>query len=100
MPRQKVALTSKVTKEEAREIYRRAWAARCLAVDPQLRRVAEDVMDDAQPYCVGDDSSPIRGPGPEWEAFIDTLPGYRESWARFSEEAAEMLTTLRAARKR
>lgn len=27
------------------------------------------------------------GPGPEWDAFIDTLPGYRQAWQELALEA-------------
>lgn len=68
-----------ISKQEAQAAYRQAWMQRCLATKPDVQRAAERSMDAVQEACV--DSG---RPGPEWEAFIDTLPGYRESWQRFA----------------
>jgi hypothetical protein len=38
-------------------------------------------MDGVQPHCVSNS-----GPGPEWDTFIDTLPGFREHWERWGRE--------------
>jgi len=62
-------------KQDAQFAYRAAWAAFVLTVDQRKRMPLMRLMDDVQPDCV--DS---RGPGPEWEAFAASLPGFVEYW--------------------
>lgn len=69
----------KLTKSEARKAYRQAWFMRCLAQTQDQQVAAERVMDAMQPHCVES-----RGPGPEWDRFIKTLPGFIEFWNRWS----------------
>lgn len=40
----------------------------------EVRRPYEREMDALQ-------SQIAYGPGPEWDAFIDTIPGYRQAWS-------------------
>lgn len=70
-------------KSLAQQTYRRAWTEYATCTDPARRKLLEVAMDGVQPDCV--DS---RGPGPEWEAFIATLPGYREHWDRLMRAVA------------
>ena len=62
-----------MTKKEAEEAYRQAWMGWCLARAPAQKREFEKRMDQFQPYIA-------RGPGPEWDAFTQTLPGFLEHW--------------------
>lgn len=78
-----------MTKEESQAAYRAAWHAYLLAKTPEGRRVFEKAMDQHQEGCVDSKRA-----GPEWEAFIATLPGYKESWARFGKECALMIDDL------
>lgn len=70
-------------------MYRRAWTQRCLATTREAQRDAEKTMDAVQSACVDSGRR-----GPEWEAFIDTLPGYREHWAKLADECSAMITEL------
>ncbi len=74
---------------EAQQQYRQAWQQHRLTTKDSVRRALEEVMDDVQPYCVSSG-----GPGPEWEAFIDTLPGYRQAWEQLRAEAEAMAQRL------
>lgn len=78
-----------MTKEQAQAIYRAAWRQRQLAQTEADRKACERVMDGVQGGCTEDGR-----PGPEWEAFIDTLPGYREHWAQLTAEAEKMTAAL------
>ena len=69
----------KLSKQEAQAAYRQAWAQRCLAPTLDGQKAAERVMDAVQGACVTGGR-----PGPEWERFISTLPGFREFWSRFA----------------
>lgn len=62
-----------MTKEEAKDAYRQAWTGWCLATTPSTKRALERQMDSLQ-------SSITRGPGIEWQAFAETLPGFIEFW--------------------
>lgn len=69
-----------LTKDMARDAYRRAWMQRVLSgfapsggFDAMI--AAEKVMDAVQADCVDE-----KRPGPEWKAFVSTLPGYQEFW--------------------
>jgi hypothetical protein len=59
----------------AQHAYRKTWESWLLAKSPKRKRELEEIMDQLQPQCV---DPPM--PGPDWDAFIDTLPGYREWW--------------------
>jgi len=62
-----------MTSEEAQDAYRQAWTGWCLATKPEVKRMFEGRMDKLQPLV-------CERPGPVWDAFIDTLPGFREFW--------------------
>lgn len=68
---------------EAKERYRTVWSSYCLCQDELQKRELEKLMDDLQPRI-------CRGPGPEWQAFAETLPGFLEFWDRFRVEAKAM----------
>ena len=68
-----------MNKSEAQTAYRRAWENRCLARTAADQIAAEQAMDAVQPYCVDNGR-----PGPEWDAFRATLPGYNDHWARLA----------------
>lgn len=73
-------------KDEAQSIYRAAWSARCLATTKEQRRACEQSMDAVQSDCVDGGR-----PGPEWTAFIATLPGYNAFWAGMDVEAQALV---------
>ena len=77
------------TIEESQRTYRQAWQQYLLTADDAVRRHLEDVMDAAQPHCVS-----TGGPGPEWEAFVNTLPGYCAFWEGFAAECAIVADVL------
>ena len=56
----------------------------------EVKKELEDIMDSAQPFCVES-----RRPGPEWEAFVDTLPGYREFWDGFACAGRKMVQEMK-----
>jgi hypothetical protein len=62
-----------MTKDEAKEAYRQAWMGWCLATKSESKQRFEQRMDFLQ-------TSITRGPGPEWQAFVETLPGFVEFW--------------------
>lgn len=68
-----------MTKDEAKEAYRQAWMGWCLATTQESKRRCERTMDSLQ-------TSITRGPGPEWQAFVDTLPGFVQFWEDWHEE--------------
>jgi len=74
-----------MTKDEAKEAYRQAWMGWCLATTQETKFVYEQRMDGLQ-------SSITRGPGPEWQAFVETLPGFVKFWEGWKEEAIERFT--------
>lgn len=65
-----------MTKEEAKEVYRQAWTAWCLTQDPVRKQELEEQMDAVQ-------STIAYGPGPEWDEFAASLPGFLEFWGRW-----------------
>lgn len=69
--------------EEAKEQYRAAWTSWCLSQDLTQKRELEKLMDSLQ-------SQISSGPGPEWQAFAKTLPGFLEFWNRWGDEMKEM----------
>ena len=70
---------------EAEKVYRVAWSQYGLTDDDSTKRALEKVMDDAQIEIA-------YGPGDQrWKAFADSLPGFREHWARLRVECDEML---------
>lgn len=69
-----------MTKEEAKEAYRQAWLGWCLATTRESKLRFEQTMDAMQ-------SSIARGPGPEWQAFVETLPGFVEFWESWRDES-------------
>jgi hypothetical protein len=76
---------------EAQRIYRQAWQQYLLTTDDNAKRGLEQLMNSCQEACVS-----TRGPGPEWEAFIDTLPGYRAHWESLATECEAMARDLEA----
>ena len=68
-----------VTKDEAKKAYRQAWLGWCLTQDPTRKLELEQRMDDLQPRIT-------RGPGPEWEEFTKSLPGFIEFWEGWYDE--------------
>jgi len=64
-----------MTKLEAEIGYRWAFSLWRRATSEAARKPYEKIMDSLQPKIA-------RGPGPEWSAFVDTMPGYRESWGQ------------------
>lgn len=71
-----------MTKDEAKEAYRQAWLGWCLATTQETKFICEQRMDGLQ-------SSIARGPGPEWQAFVETLPGFIEFWEGWQEDQVE-----------
>lgn len=69
-----------MTKEEAKKAYRAAWAQYLLTQDLSRKRELERVMDACQ-------SKITRGPGPEWSAFAETLPGFLKFWDAWYQKA-------------
>jgi leucyl aminopeptidase (aminopeptidase T) len=80
-----------MTKAEAQATYKKAWLDWCIA-SYEDKRIHEQVMDAVQQDCT--DSG---RPGPEWEAFIDTLPGYREHWEGTAKNLKKMIEILHKA---
>lgn len=60
-------------KKKAMRLYREAWVE-WLSASMNRKDVLEKRMDNLQPHI-------LPRPGPEWESFIRTLPGYREYWS-------------------
>lgn len=75
-----------LTLEEAQDIYRTAWHNYLLTRDEDVREVHSNIMDGVQRYYVSEGR-----PGTEWEAFVDTLPGFREHWETWGEEMKKKL---------
>ena len=73
---------------EAESQYRAAWTSYVLTRDPGERRSLEVLMDFLQP------SIAYSPKDPRWGAFADSLPGYREHWARLSSEFNAMVDQL------
>ena len=71
-----------MTPDEAKQAYRDAWQNYCLCQDPKRKEELERVMDGLQPKI-------CRGPGPEWDEFSASLPGFREFWNRWVAEIRE-----------
>jgi hypothetical protein len=74
-----------MTKDEAKEAYRQAWIGWCLATKQETKRKLEQRMDSLQP-------SITRGPGPEWQAFAESLPGYVKFWEGWRDDAIARTT--------
>lgn len=73
-----------MTPEKAKETYRNAWEQWCLCQTLAQKWVFEALMDQMQAII-----SP--GPGPVWDAFQKSLPGYEEFWARKDAEFKDTL---------
>jgi len=73
-----------MTKDEAKEAYRQAWLGWCLATTQKTKRMHEHRMDGLQ-------SSITRGPGPEWQAFAESLPGFIKFWEGWHEEVVDQV---------
>lgn len=74
---------------EAEEVYRAAWNQYALTSDEETRRALEKVMDEAQVKIA------VGPTDPRWRVFIETLPGYREFWARFKAECDEKIREMK-----
>jgi len=79
-----------MTKAQAQASYRASWGQRCLATTDAQRLAAERAMDAVQPYCVGTEGKGDGRPGPEWDAFKASLPGYNDCWAGMTRVANAM----------
>lgn len=66
--------------DEAKKQYRSAWASYCLSRDPRQKEILEQIMDGLQPRI-------CHGPGPEWQTFVKTLPGFLDFWSRWLSES-------------
>ncbi len=64
-----------MTKLQAQQLFREAWSNFLLSKTLQQRTLFEEVMDSVQKDCTD-----CKGPGFEWQEFVDTLPGYVEYW--------------------
>jgi len=73
-----------MTKTEAKEAYRQAWLGWCLATKRESKELFEQRMDSLQ-------SSITPGPGAEWQAFVETLPGFIEFWEGWKESTIKNL---------
>ncbi len=66
-----------LTKLEAKARYRMAFSQWLKLggwdAAPEVRADLERIMDAMQPLI-------CYGPGPEWQAFVATIPGFREAW--------------------
>jgi len=71
-----------MTKDQAKEAYRQAWLGWCLASTQESKQMFEQRMDSLQSWIA-------RGPGPEWQAFAETLPGFIEFWENWQADAVE-----------
>jgi hypothetical protein len=72
-----------LTSATAAEIYRSAWSSWLLVPRERDKLRYQALMDSVQ-------STIARGPrDPVWQAFIDTLPGFRDYWATVSQRLAE-----------
>lgn len=69
--------------------YRALWATYTMTPDTDLdtKRALEQGMDAEQVRI-------CRGPGPLWQSFTDSLPGFREFWKRFDEECVAKIKAL------
>lgn len=71
-------------REEAQQNYRTLWAAFVLCTNAEHQKLLAQQMDNEQLRI-------SRGPGPLWRAFADTLPGFRNWWARQTYEFLEQM---------
>jgi hypothetical protein len=66
--------------EEAKRRYREVWLQYRETPTDELARE----LDDLQPHI-------CRGPCPEWDAFVLTIPGYIEFWNSFRSRGEDFL---------
>ena len=59
--------------------YRAAWQTWTLTSDEDTKLVLEQLMDDLQPSIAAEGD-------PRWVEFLDSLPGHKIFWERFSTE--------------
>lgn len=78
-----------MTTGEAQSVYRDAWTSYLMSSDDEVKKELEEVMDSCQPFCVESGR-----PGPEWDAFTETLPGFREFWDGFSSGAKRFMEAM------
>jgi hypothetical protein len=78
-----------MTVEEAQAMYRVAWTGWLQFTTEEARHILEQRMDEVQSFRTSTGHS-----GPEWKAFIDTLPGYRDAWDRTYNDAMSMVNKL------
>lgn len=78
-----------MTVAEAQAAYRVAWTGWLQSTTEEARHIFEQSMDEVQPFCTS-----TGRPGPEWNAFIDTLPGYHDAWNRMFNDVMLMAHKL------
>jgi hypothetical protein len=62
--------------EDAKEIYRIAWANWLLSQSQQLDGILMDIMHECQSFIAP-------GPNKTWDEFAETLPGFRSFWDNY-----------------
>lgn len=71
-----------------RQEYRNCWNAWRSMQTQEGKRAMEQEMDRLQPMIAP-------GPGPEWDEFKATLPGYNEFWSAFAENAMSQIEEMK-----
>lgn len=74
-------------REKAKATYRILWETYLVTQDLDVRQALEQGMDAEQVRI-------CRGPGPLWQNFADSLPGFHEFWERFDAECVSMISSL------
>ena len=77
-----------MTSDEAKEAYRQAWMGWRLTQDPERKRKLEQQMDAVQPIITP-------RPGPEWDEFTKSLPGFLEFWQGWHEKTVSNYAELK-----
>ena len=76
-------------KHIAKAAYRATWENYLLRRCRDERRQLEELMDELQSYCVVPPN-----PGPEWDEFVATLPGFNAYWERFHTSCKEAIDRM------
>ena len=63
-------------RNEAMNLYRQCWLSFLFCTNPKVRKDLMQTMDETQ-------SDICRGPGPLWDTFVASLPGYLEFWDKY-----------------
>lgn len=74
-------------REEAMSNYRAMWGAYIMTKNPELQQELETGMDAEQLRI-------CRGPGPIWQEFTKTLPGFHQFWASLGQEMVGKIRSL------